>query len=102
MDRAQTRSVVRASLLKQAMAELRSEHLLRPKPDRDAITQDIRPYVGTTLAERDEIMQRLCEFAAEQIAARPDGARVLAFRDHRSESSMALWRSLVARYRETR
>lgn len=56
----------------------------------------------SSTAERAEIMQRLCEFAAEQIAARPDGARVLAFRDHRSESSMALWRSLMARYRGTR
>ena len=76
-------------------------HLLRPKSDRDAITEDIRPYAGTSEAERTEIMQRLCEFAAEQIATRADGARVLAFQDRRSASSMALWRSLVTRYRGT-
>jgi hypothetical protein len=78
---------------------LRLAHLLQPKSDRDAITEDVRPYVGTSEAERAEIMQRLCESAAEQVATRSDGARVLAFQDRRSVFSMALWQSLVERYR---
>lgn len=70
--------------------------------DRDAIREDIRPYLGTTVEDRVRIAESLCEFAAEQIAARSDRARVLAYEDALPPSSVALWSSLVARYRARR
>ncbi|HEX7476682.1 MAG TPA: hypothetical protein VF331_02645 [Polyangiales bacterium] len=73
--------------------------ILNPRSDIEAIAEDIQPYVGTTVAERAEIMERLCEFAAEQVAARADGWRVLAYQDRRSAASRELWRTLVERSR---
>lgn len=73
--------------------------VLRRGSDREAIREDIRPYLGTTVEERVHIAQELCAFAAEQIAARADGDRVLAHRDPVSPASRALWRKLVALHR---
>lgn len=78
------------------------QSLLDPRSNLRAITEDIEPYIGTTVEERDAIMASLCAFAAEQVATRVDGARVLAFRDHRSTTSRQLWQALVERSRASR
>jgi hypothetical protein len=69
---------------------------LRQRSDRDAIIDDLGPYIGTTMEQRDEIMSQLCRFASEQIAAHPDPQRILDFQDPLSPASEALWRRLIA------
>ena len=69
---------------------------LRRRDDDEAIHDDIAPYVGTTVEQRSEILSALCRLAAEQIAARPDGARVLQHEERRSFESERLWLRLVA------
>ena len=69
---------------------------LRRGSDIEAIRDDVAPYRGTSAAERSEIMSRLCRFAAEQVAARADRARILAFQEPLSARSLALWRRLVS------
>ncbi len=69
---------------------------LRRRSDIEAIADDIAPYLGTTVAERSEIMGELCRLAAEQVAAHPQGHRILEFQESRSQDSMALWMQLVA------
>jgi hypothetical protein len=69
---------------------------LRRRSDRDAIAEDLAPYIGTTVAERAAIMSGLCRFAAEQVAAQPDPRRILEWQDPRAAESEALWRRLVA------
>ncbi|MBI5502357.1 MAG: hypothetical protein HY907_19085 [Deltaproteobacteria bacterium] len=65
---------------------------LRRRSDVDALREDVASYAGTTVAERSAILGRLCRFAAEQTAARPDGRRILDFQERRSPESEALWR----------
>ena len=65
---------------------------LRRRSDVDALREDVAGYLGTTVAERSEILGRLCRFAAEQVAARPDGRRILEYQERRSTESEALWR----------
>ena len=60
---------------------------------------DIHPYLGSTAEERSAILSALCREAAELIARRADGERVLAHQDPRSPESEALWLRLVARAR---
>ncbi len=72
---------------------------LRRRSDREAIRDDLEPYLGTTPAERAETMSALCRFAAEQIVAHPRGAAILDFQEPRSPASLALWRDLMARAR---
>ena len=72
---------------------------LRRRSDLDAIREDLRPYRGTTTAERSEIVSKLCRFAAEQIAAHPDGQRILEFQEQRPARSMSLWLHLLAEAR---
>jgi hypothetical protein len=72
---------------------------LRRRSDREAIRDDIEPYLGTSLADRSRILSALCQFAAEQIAAHPRGAEILEFQDPRSPASLRVWRDLVARAR---
>lgn len=69
---------------------------LRRRSDVEAIGEDLRPYLGTTASERAGILAALCRYAAEQIAARPDGQRILDFQHPRSAESLALWLRLVA------
>jgi hypothetical protein len=69
---------------------------LRRRQDRAAIREDIEPYVGTSVAQRSEILDALCRHAAEQIAARPDGPRVLQHQDPRSPDDEQLWFRLMA------
>ena len=69
---------------------------LRRRDDDEAIRDDIAPYVGTTVEQRSEILSSLCRLAAEQIAARTDGARILQHEDRRSPESERLWLHLVA------
>ncbi len=69
---------------------------LRRRSDIEAIADDIAPYLGTTVAERSEVMSELCRLAAEQVAAHPEGHRILEFQEPRSRASMALWMRLVA------
>lgn len=69
---------------------------LRRRDDREAVREDIAPYIGTSMDERSEILSALCRLAAEQISARPDGARVLQHEDRRSPDSERLWLHLVA------
>ena len=78
------------------MAETSLPPALRRRDDRDAIREDIAPYLGTTVEQRSEILGALCRLAAEQIAALPDGPRVLRHEDPRSPESERLWLRLVA------
>ena len=68
---------------------------LRRRNDRDAVREDIAPYLGTSVAQRSEILSALCRLAAEQISARPDGTRVLQYEDRRSPESERLWVHLM-------
>lgn len=70
------------------------------RSDRDAIFEDIEPYVGSTIEERVEIMAALCRSAAETIAAHPARDRILAYQEPRSPQSEALWLDLVHRARQ--
>ncbi len=74
---------------------------LRRRSDLEAIREDLLPYRGTTIADRSEILSKLCRFAAEQIGARSDGHRILEFQEQRSARSLDLWRRLVAGARDT-
>ena len=74
---------------------------LRRRTDREAIFEDIEPYLGTTVEERSSIMSSLCHLAAEQIAARPDGWRVLTHQAPRSRESEQLWLRLVSASRRS-
>ncbi len=78
------------------MSDVSLPPALRRRSDLQAIVDDLRPYRGTTPAERSALMERLCRFAMEQIAAQPEGRRILGFQDRRSPSSLALWRRLVS------
>ena len=69
---------------------------LRRRGDREAVFEDIAPYLGTTVEQRSEILSALCRLAAEQVSAHPDGMRVLAYEDRRSPASERLWLDLVA------
>lgn len=73
---------------------------LRARSDRDAIFEDIEPYLGSTIEERVEIMAALCRSAAETIAAHPAQDRILAWQEPRSPESEALWLDLVRRARQ--
>ncbi len=72
---------------------------LRRRDEREAVREDLLPYLGTTVEERSEVLSALCRFAAETIASRPDGQRVLDHEDRRSPESERLWLSLLARAR---
>jgi hypothetical protein len=68
---------------------------LQRRSDREAVSEDVEPCRGTTVGERSEVMSRLCRFAAEQVAARADGQRILDYQEPRSHASMELWLRLV-------
>jgi len=72
---------------------------LRRRDDREAVREDLLPYLGSSVEERSAILSALCREAAELIARRPDGERVLAHQDRRSPESERLWIRLVARAR---
>lgn len=78
------------------MADLGLPLGLRRRGDREAIFEDIAPYLGTSVEERSSILSALCRLAAEQVAARDDGWRVLAHQESRSPESEQLWIRLVA------
>lgn len=78
------------------MTESRLPPSLRRRRDDEAIRDDIAPYLGTTVEQRSEILSSLCRLAAEQVAARSDGMRVLQHEDRRSPESEQLWLRLVA------
>jgi hypothetical protein len=78
------------------MGDARLPESLRRRSDAEAVAEDLAPYRGTTVEERAAIMSRLCRFAAEQVNARPDGGRILAWQDRRSPESERLWLRLVA------
>jgi hypothetical protein len=81
------------------MSDARLPLGLRRHGDAEAIDEDLLPYRGTSVEERSRVLSALCRFAAEQIEARPDGARILAHQDPRSPESERLWLELVARAR---
>jgi hypothetical protein len=68
---------------------------LQQHSDEDSVYDDIAPYIGTSVDERAEIISALCRLAAEQISARPDGARILEHQDRRSPESERLWLRLI-------
>ncbi len=78
------------------MTERALPFALRRRQDREAIREDIAPYIGTSVAERSEILGALCRLAAEQIDARPDGPRVLEHQDPRTPNNEQLWFRLIA------
>jgi hypothetical protein len=83
------------------MGDTRLPLSLRRWEDREAIFEDIAPYRGTTIEERSSVLSALCGLAAEQVAARPDGWRVLEHQDSRSPASEPLWLRLVAAARSS-
>lgn len=78
-----------------AMSKQALPPALERRSDQEAIREDIAPYLGTTVEQRAEIMEALCRLAAEQIAANPQGARILQHVDPRSPESERLWLRLV-------
>lgn len=68
---------------------------LARRDDREAVREDIAPYLGTSVEERSAIMSALCRLAAEQIAASGAPERVLGYEDRRSSESERLWLRLV-------
>lgn len=68
---------------------------LRQRSDAESIDEDVEPYLATTAEERLKMVEALCRFTAEQIAASPDGRRVLERQDPRSTESFELWLRLV-------
>ena len=77
------------------MSEARLPASLRRRDDVAAIFEDVEASVGRSVEERSRMVSDLCRLAADQIASRPDGSRVLAYQDPRSPASEALWRRLV-------
>jgi len=80
-------------------ADARLPASLRRRSDLEAIREDLQPYRGTTSDERSEIVSKLCRSAAEQIAAHPDGRRILEFQEPLPAESAALWLRMVAEAR---
>lgn len=72
---------------------------LQRRSDRDAIFEDIEPYLETTIAERDEILTKLCRFASEQISSHPKQNEIWAFQEPLPLSSKTLWQTLIAKAR---
>jgi hypothetical protein len=68
---------------------------LERRSDIEAIRDDVAPYLRMRPEERSATMSALCRLAAEQLAARADAARLLAYQEPRSPQSLALWRRLI-------
>ena len=73
---------------------------LSQQSNEQAILDDLAPYRGTSVEERSSILSMLCRYAAEQIAAHPEGKRILAYRDRRTPESLETWCRLGARHRK--
>ena len=69
---------------------------LQARSNRDAIREDIAPYVGMTIEERSRAVSELCRWAADVLDASPNSESGWAWRDERSPESLALWVRLVA------
>jgi hypothetical protein len=68
---------------------------LARRDDIEAIHDDIAPYLGTSVAERSEIMSALCRLAVEQIVASGAPERILRHEDARSPESERVWLRLM-------
>ena len=81
------------------MSDERLPRALRRRSDREAVVEDIEPYLGTTPEQRAQIQKALCDLATEQIDAHVQRDRILSYQDPRSAESLALWRRLIDRAR---
>ncbi|MBL8912097.1 MAG: hypothetical protein JNM17_15485 [Archangium sp.] len=72
---------------------------LQARSDREAIWEDLAPYLKMSIEERSRAMSELCEWARQALDANPDAKRAWAWEDKRSAESMTLWKKLVAQAR---
>ena len=76
------------------------EHLdAQRKTLRDEVEDDVAALRGLSLDERGKILESVCRDAIAIIRARPDAEAALQQQDPRSPESVALWQSLVDKYR---
>ncbi|MDP1828730.1 MAG: hypothetical protein Q8L48_36055 [Archangium sp.] len=73
---------------------------LQARSDREAIREDIAPYVGMSVEERSRTLSELCRWARDSLDANPQRERAWAWEDKRSPESLALWSRLVAAARK--
>lgn len=65
----------------------------------EEVEGDVAPLRGLSLEERGKILESVCRDAVAIIRARPDAEKAMQLQDPRSPESIALWQSLVDRYR---
>lgn len=73
---------------------------LQAGSDREAIREDVAPYVGMSVEERSQTVSQLCRWARDAIEASPNPARAWAWDDKRSKESLALWQRLIGAARK--
>lgn len=73
---------------------------LQARSDREAIREDIAPYVGMSVEDRSRTLSELCRWARDSLDANPQRERAWAWEDKRSPESLALWSRLVAAARK--
>lgn len=73
---------------------------LQARSDREAIREDIAPYVGMSVEDRSRTLSELCRWARDALDANPQRERAWAWEDKRSPEALALWMRLVAAARK--
>ncbi|MSP63651.1 MAG: hypothetical protein EXR72_25565 [Myxococcales bacterium] len=67
----------------------------------EEVEEDIAPYRGLSMEERGERLAAVCRSAWAILRARPDFARVAAYRDPPAADFAERWRTLMERRRRT-
>jgi hypothetical protein len=68
----------------------------------EEVEDDVAMLRPLSLEERGKILESVCRDAMAILRARPDSESALQQRDPRSPEALALWQSLVDRYRHGR
>ncbi len=61
---------------------------LQARSDREAIREDLAPYVGMTIEGRSRTLSELCRWACDSLEANPNRERAWAWEDKRSPEAM--------------
>jgi hypothetical protein len=72
---------------------------LRSRSPREAILEDIGPYVGLSPEERGRIVDQLSQLALDLLRSNPHRDEVIQWQDPVPESTRAHWRRLMKRAR---
>ena len=72
---------------------------LRSRSAKEAIAEDIAPYVGMTPEQRGRIVDQLSRLAIDLVKANPNRDQVLAWQEPVPESTRVHWRRLMLRGR---